>query len=117
MPIARSASNELLHAALGGLEYQIAAIDRRIAEIRAELGTTQPAVSSQSAGTVVRKRRPFSAASRKRMAAAQRERWAKANHATPAPAKTKRKISAAGKRRIIEATKARWAAWRAAQTK
>jgi hypothetical protein len=68
---------ELLGTALSGLEYQIIDLDRRIAELRLELGATRPSVSRPAADTTVRKRRPMSAATRKRMAAAQRNRWAK----------------------------------------
>jgi hypothetical protein len=70
--------------------------------------------------------RVVSAASRRKMAAAQKARWAslrkksqpiavvaKTTGATPA----KRKISAAGRKRIAEATRARWAAFRAAKKK
>ena len=52
-----------------------------------------------------------SAATRARMAAAQRARWASAKGKTPKKAKRwKRKISAAGRARIAAAAKARWAA-------
>src|ERR1017187_1740201 len=58
--------------------------------------------------------------SRRKMALAQKARWAKikgeAEPPTPAPApKPKRKLSAAGRKAIIAATKKRWAAVRAAK--
>jgi hypothetical protein len=54
----------------------------------------------------------MSSAARKRIAAAQKKRWAEYHRSKEAPAK-KRKLSAAGRQRIIEATKKRWAAVRA----
>jgi hypothetical protein len=60
----------------------------------------------------------MSAAARKRIALAQRKRWAayKAGHGKPAaPKPHKRVLSAAGRARIVAATKKRWAAFRKAQ--
>ena len=64
----------------------------------------------------------MNAAARKRIAAAQRKRWAeyKKTHGTTtaakaAPAKAKRVLSAAARRHIAEATKKRWAEYRAAK--
>jgi hypothetical protein len=60
---------------------------------------------------IKRGRRTRSAATRARMAAAQRARWAGAKGKSPKKAKRgKRKISAAGRARIAAAAKARWAA-------
>ena len=60
------------------------------------------------------KLRVISAAGRRRIAAAQRKRWAerKLSEQGPAPAK-KRAISAGGRKHIAEATRKRWAAYRA----
>ena len=62
----------------------------------------------------------MSAGARKKIAAAQKKRWAlaKAKQVQPEPAKLKiakpkRTISAAGRRRIAEAQKKRWAALKA----
>jgi hypothetical protein len=64
----------------------------------------------------------MSAAARKRIALAQKKRWAayKAQHGAAGATKTapktkKRVLSAAGRARIIAATKKRWAAFRKAQ--
>jgi hypothetical protein len=66
----------------------------------------------------------MSASARRRIALAQKKRWAayKASHGTkaaapksPAPEAKKRVISAAGRARIVAATKKRWAAYRKAQ--
>ena len=63
----------------------------------------------------------MSAAARRRIAAAQKARWAKirgeaeptSSSTAPKPAKRKRALSAAGRRAISEATKKRWALKRA----
>jgi hypothetical protein len=67
------------------------------------------------------KRKKFSAASRRKMAEAQRLRWAKlkggtqpAKPAAVAAPKPKRKLSASGRTAIIAATKKMWARKRAA---
>jgi len=57
-------------------------------------------------------KRKVSAASRRKMALAQRARWAKAKGHAP---KRKGTISAAGKKRIAAAARARWAKFRAAK--
>ena len=66
----------------------------------------------------------MSAAARKRIAKAQRKRWAAAKKEsgiadkTAKPeAKPKRKLTAEGRKRISEATKKRWALVRAAAAK
>lgn len=50
--------------------------------------------------------RTMSAAGRRRISLAQKQRWAKAKGHAPKPART---ISAAGRRRIAAAQRARWA--------
>jgi hypothetical protein len=70
-------------------------------------------------------KRIVSAASRRKMALAQKARWANirkksrpmAAGKTTSQAPAKRKISAAGRKRIAAATRARWAAFRAAKKK
>ena len=69
--------------------------------------------SLNGAGTAEHTSQPkriISAASRRKMAQAQRARWAKVNGRGPKP---KRTISAAGRRRIAAAQRARWAKVRA----
>jgi hypothetical protein len=115
--------NEILAAAIEGFEAQKKHIDTQIAEIRQKLGggSAEPAATPGPG----RKRRKMSAAGRKRIAEAQRKRWAASRKETVAPAKAakteapkaKRRLSAAGRKRIIEATKKRWAAVRAAAAK
>jgi hypothetical protein len=114
--------NDILTAAIEGLEAQKQRIDAHISEIRQRLtgGSAGPAATPEPG----RKRRKVSAAGRKRMAEAQRKRWAAKKRSGAAPAvsksesgKPKRKLSAAGRKRIVEATKKRWALVRAAASK
>jgi hypothetical protein len=61
-------------------------------------------------------RRTMSAAARRRIAAAQRARWARVKEQQAIPIKAgKRRISAAGRARIAAAARARWAKVRAAK--
>jgi hypothetical protein len=112
---------EIIKAAIAGFEAQKNQLDAQIAELRAIL----PAGSSHN-GTALEagppKRKRFSAAARRKMAAAQKARWAKVRGqsepaAAPAnaPVKNKRQISPEGMARIIAATKARWARVKAAK--
>lgn len=85
--------------------------------------------SLNGAGTAVHSKtaqpkRIISAASRRKMALAQKARWAGLRKKSqPAAAKStssapaKRKISAAGRKKMAEASRARWAAFRAAKKK
>jgi len=54
-------------------------------------------------------RKKRSAAARRRMAAAQKARWAKAKGTEEVPTPKKRRMSAAGRKAIAAAQKARWA--------
>lgn len=107
-------NHEILAVAIEGYESQKAGIDQKIAELRAMLdgGPAAPAATPEAP---TRKRRKFSAASRRKMAVAQKARWAKikgeSEPSAPAEApKKKRKLSRAGRAAIIAATKKRWAA-------
>jgi hypothetical protein len=107
-------------AAIAGLELQKTQIDSQIAELRSILnrGRSEPAVTPSETGKG--KRKKFSLASRKKMAAAQRARYAKLRgESEPTEAAItkpkKRKMSAAGRRAISIATKKRWAAIKAAK--
>jgi len=114
--------NDILAAAIEGFEAQKKRLDAQIAEIRRLMtgGHAEPAATAEPG----RKRRKVSAAGRKRMAEAQRKRWAAKKQSGAAPKaakpeaqKPKRKMSAAGRKRISEATKKRWALVRAAASK
>ena len=106
---------EIIRAAIEGFESQKRRIDLQIGELR-QLLTTGTTEAAPASGVPAPKRK-ISAAGRRRMAAAQQARWAKArgeaepasSPATPKPAKLKRKLSEAGRKAISEATKKRWA--------
>ena len=106
---------EIIHAAIQGFESQKQQLDTQIAELRGMLNGSEP---EEAAATQKGTRRTVSAAAHKRMAAAQRKRWAASKGAsepvTTAPTKPKRKLSAAGRAAIVAALKKRWALKRAA---
>jgi hypothetical protein len=109
-------THEIITAAIEGYEAQKIRIDHQIDELRAMM-SGHPAASPEPPN---RKRKKFSAATRRRMREAQRQRWAKIRGesephvpATPEPSKPKRKLSAAGRKAIVAATKRRWALKRA----
>ena len=101
----------VLQAALQGLEQQRTEVEKRIATVRALLGARKPEAGAAPAGG--KPKRTISAAGRKRIAEAQRKRWAAPKAAKKAPAPKKRRLSAEGRRNIIEATRKRWAEFRA----
>jgi len=98
-------------------------LDRVIKELQQERTRIDQAIEALSslngAAPKAPPTRTMSASARRRIAAAQRARWAKQKSA-PAKATTtrpKRRISAAGMARIRAAAKARWARVRAAAKK
>jgi hypothetical protein len=115
---------EILQAALVGLQNESSKIDAKIAEVRARISGTEGSVTPD--GNKPARKHTLSAAARRRIAAAQRKRWAtfRKGSQTMEPLKKqkvatakKRNLSAAGKKRIAEATKKRWAAFRAAKAR
>lgn len=107
-------SPAILLAAIEGFEQQKQRIDAQIADLKAML-PGQPVVTPEA---LTATRRPMSAAARKRIADAQRKRWAesKGNTAvTPEPEKPKSRLSEAGKAAIVAALRKRMAANRAAK--
>jgi hypothetical protein len=111
----------VLEAALTGLQAQRERVVEQIAQVRGLLGQgVRQAVASPDGS--VRPTRTRSAATRKRMAEAQRKRWAAFNRskAVGAPKKAagkvatprKRKLSPAGRKAIAEAARKRWAEFR-----
>jgi hypothetical protein len=107
-----SLTDDLLAAAVKGYELELSRIETAIADLREKLGHgAQPA--SRASEPRPRTRR-FSAATRKKMAAAQRLRWKKVNQTAEQPqkeaAKPKRKMSASARKRIAAAQRKRWAA-------
>ncbi len=85
-------SDDILNAALTGLEAQKRMIEEHILEVKQLLGTApkrrgrppKNALAPQTLGPAPapRKRRKFSAETRRKMAEAQRKRWAAAKRAT-----------------------------------
>jgi hypothetical protein len=110
-------TNEIIAAAVEGYEAQKIRIDGKIAELRAMLGGSPEGTAASEVPAT--KRKKFSAAARRKMALAQKARWAKIKgESEPAPQKApkaKRQISKEGLARIVAATKKRWAAVRAAK--
>jgi cell division septum initiation protein DivIVA len=114
-------SDDLISAAIEGFEAQKRRLDEQIQELRAML--PRNGASAESApGRGPRKRRRMSAEARRRIAEAQRKRWAAIRgESGTAPArqaqKPKRKLSPAGRKRIVEANRKRWAAARGTAVK
>ena len=110
---------EIIVAAIEGFESQKRRIDSRIDELRQLLNGDRTELATTSEAPA--RKRKVSAAGRRRMAAAQKARWARIKaEAEPAsspaaakPERQKRKLSAAGRKAISEATKKRWAMKRA----
>jgi hypothetical protein len=124
MPRLPKQDTELLEAALIGFQHKRDQLEQKIADLRSQIGgnsASGPAPAAATPGASATKKRTMSASARKRIALAQRKRWAayKAEHgAKPAAApkaQKKRVISAAGRARIAAATKKRWAAYRKEQ--
>lgn len=94
-----------------------ARIEARLSEISQVIGQDVPVASS--APTETGGRRKFSEATKAKMRAAQKARWAKIKGKARKPAaiiapKKKRNMSAAGRAAIAAAAKARWAKAKAA---
>jgi hypothetical protein len=127
--MAQSLTPEIISTAIDGLTAKQQAIGLQIAELRAMLpGASSDGNTSVTGNTAPAGRRGgkrvISAEARKRMAEAQRRRWATAEGesqpaaSAPAAAPTKkRKLSPDGRRAIVAALKKRWAAKRAAAKK
>jgi hypothetical protein len=113
---------DIYTGAIEGLERRKAAIERALAALR-EVDAPSAAQVAPDAATPAApgNRRKFTAAARKRMALAQKARWAKTKGEIKPPtppepesATPKRRISPEGIQRIIAATKKRWRLQRAA---
>lgn len=101
------------------LQQEKATLEARLAEITHALSVASVAAPVEAAAPG---KRHFSAATKAKMAAAQKARWAKlkgakATPATPtaAPTKVRRKYSAEAKARMAAGAKARWAKAKAGQ--
>lgn len=112
-------TDEIVRAAIDGFEHRRLQIDGLIAELRTLLpgGSSEAPAASEP---TPRKPKKMSAAARRKIAAAQRARWANLRgESEPGPATTKaskpkRRISPEGLKRIIAATKKRWRLQKAA---
>ena len=97
----------------GRTEQQLQQLDSAISVLEGLGGN-----NSHSAGASSPAGRVVSALARRRMAAAQRARWAKTRQGSGRPAgkaRATRVLSAEARRRIAAAQKARWARFRAAK--
>ena len=104
------ADQDLLAMALVGYEAEKARIDAAIRQIQAQLGHRGPKAATEVAPA----KRVLSAVARRRIAAAQRKRWAAIRMAKAEP---KRKLSAVTRKRIGDAQRQRWALRKAAAKK
>src|ERR1019366_9916474 len=106
MPRSPKQDTELLEAALIGFQHRRDQVEQKIAELRSQIGGNS--ASRPASGASAPKKRTMSAAARRRIALAQKKRWAayQAEHGTKtaAPKPKKRVISAAGRARIVAAT-------------
>ena len=109
----------IIEAAIAGFESQRAKLAEQISELRAMLNGRPVETAAVTSKPAKRKRKKFSAAARRKMAMAQKARWAKlkgqsAKPLTVVTSKPKRKLSKAGRAAIVAALKKRWAAKKAA---
>ena len=111
-----------LNGIIDQLERQKTAIEKALTALRQIEGIAAPATATEiKTSAEALTPRKFSAASRRKMALAQKARWAKIkgeieppSPITPESPKPKRRISAEGMKRIIAATKKRWRVQKAA---
>ena len=112
------ADQGLLAMALVGYESEKAKIEAVLTEIRAKLGLRgpgRPRVVATETEQIGPPKRTMSVSARRRIAMAQKKRWAVIKKAKATPAKPKRKLSAAGRKAILEALRKRWASVRKAK--
>lgn len=115
MPRSRKADPEILGAALIGLQYRLGEIDQMIADLRARVGSksiTRGVTASSASAEPARRKRNLSPAARKRIAEAQKKRWAAFNAERetklekPAPQKQSPAKAAAPKKAVAAKKKA-----------
>ncbi len=110
MPRGKLLDNAVLMAALEGLELQRQRVAGQIEQVRSLL---TPRRGTTAVPAAAKPKRTISAAGRKRIAEAQRRRWAALKKARKESTPNKRRLSAEGRRNVIEATRKRWAEFRA----
>ena len=78
MPKSIITDQEILEAALVGLQQSLTSVDAKIADIRRQLGVrgSSNGAAAVTASNGASPKRQMSAAARKRIAAAQKKRWA-----------------------------------------
>lgn len=112
-----------LRAERSRAQSQVEKLDQAISVIESLNGTS---VSNETSQKENQTKRVISAASRRKMAAAQKARWSKVKNGsqpaagamkTTASAPVKRTMSAASRKRIAAFQRARWAKLKAAQKK
>ena len=94
----------VLEMAMIGYQRSLENIEEKIADIRRQLGIRPPKAAASVATGEARPKRQMSAAARKRIALAQKKRWAAFHQAKePAPKKAaaKRKLSPARKAALL----------------
>src|SRR5215831_3866701 len=85
-------NSSLLQAALIGLEFERSRLDQAIAEVRAALRHEAPTSPLEVVtGAIARKKRTMSAEARRRIALAQKRRWAAVRSKSGEPAKQPQK--------------------------
>jgi 6-phosphogluconate dehydrogenase len=105
--------DSMLRMALFGYEHQLKGIQQKIADIQEQLGRGRLTAGTASDGTApIPKRRVLSAVARRRIAAAQRKRWAeykqlKAESAKPTAKRRKPVSPEVLKKRLAGLAKAR----------
>lgn len=109
------------------LQTQRKQMQQELARLDAAIAALQGLNSRAATGPTLvagKGHRTMSAAARRRIAAAQRARWAKVKAAKPlligkahVVAPRRRTMSAAARRKIAAAQRARWAAWKVKQKK
>jgi hypothetical protein len=115
MAYGKSIDPDILRAALIGYQQERAQLAQKIADLTRQLGGKAGPSTVEGGRTA-----GMSDDGRRRIAAAQRKRWAAQKRAAGAQGKKaaakksgKRRMSAEGRRRIAEATRKRWEAFRA----
>ena len=77
MPKNTIPDHEILEAALAGFQHSLAVVDTKIADIRRQLGIGGGNHTALATGGTAPVKRTLGAAARRRIAAAQKKRWAK----------------------------------------
>jgi hypothetical protein len=95
-----------LSAVLKSLKKERDLVERRLSGLNAAIAAF---VGVYGGAAKRRSRRTLSASGRKRIAAAQRARWAKVRGQKVVPITRKRTMSASARRKIAAAQRARWA--------